>query len=103
MSWPRMLRLRVEVPQGNIFPTGYGLAWRRIDKQVGVCYPMPLHRIMRLLRQVYFWFRLPDADFIERIQAAAYRQGRHDAFEAAYQKVLSDLRTGRCYTKENGI
>jgi len=46
--------LRIDVDQGYMLPSGYGLAYTRYDAPINVCYPLGINWIVWLLRECYF-------------------------------------------------
>ena len=46
---------RRELVEGSRIPWGYGLSYRPFDRDVAVCYPVPLHLIVRWCRDLWFW------------------------------------------------
>lgn len=59
------MKLKVFVPEAGIIPRYYGVAYRDFMRMGAVCYPVPLNRLVRMLRSVYFWLRIPHGDYWE--------------------------------------
>lgn len=52
--------LRKVIPEGGVYPKGYGVAWD--DYRWGgpaevVCYPVPLNVVLGVLRKAFLWCR----------------------------------------------
>jgi hypothetical protein len=73
------LRLRREAGHGAIIPRGWQMAWYEPRRRIGVYYPMPLHWILRALRE--FAYRVRQAFRAPRIEHAdilAMQRSDHD-------------------------
>lgn len=53
------MTLKREIPEGEVVPWYYGMAWRNYANKKTVCYPIPLNRIIKLLLQFWIWLREP--------------------------------------------
>jgi hypothetical protein len=45
------------VKRGEMCPPFYGVAWVDYVQDQAVCYPLPLNRIVALLRDFFLWLR----------------------------------------------
>lgn len=46
------------VSPGEIIPPGYGLAYHAYDRDLSVCYPVPLNLAVRWARDAWYWLRI---------------------------------------------
>ena len=63
--------------EGEILPTGYGVAWHDWQCNRAVCYPIPLNVVVGIARAFYFWLRY-DYRKSPIFGAEAYYQGYRD-------------------------
>jgi len=74
------LRLQIDALAGEEIPRWYGLAWRDYNRDVGICYPMPLHFIFGWARLLWLWFRFHSVptrwDTIRQAYEAGHIAGR---------------------------
>lgn len=85
------LKFRMEVGHGGFIPRGWQMAWYEPQRRVGVYYPVPVHWIVRVLRESAYRFRIAlDAPRIERAEILAMhrahceRQRLADEFARGY-------------------
>lgn len=52
------LKLRREAGHGAIIPRGWHMAWYEPRRRVGIYYPVPLHWILRALREFAYRLRI---------------------------------------------
>jgi hypothetical protein len=73
---------RVEVPQNEHLPRGYGVAFYRYDADAVVAMPVPLNLIVGGWRALVTWLRFPPwrryAWRIEHVRRTAYQDGLED-------------------------
>lgn len=63
-------QLRREISHGGVVPIGWRMAWYEPPRRVGVYFPVPLHWILRALREFSYRLRMAlHAPRIERAQA----------------------------------
>jgi len=72
-------KLRRELPHGARIPRGWRMAWYLPRRRVGVYYPRPLHRLLRVAREVCYHLRMAlRAPNIEGLQALDMQRAHHD-------------------------
>jgi hypothetical protein len=64
------------IPEGEIIPHGYGIAWRQWDRNATVVMPIPFNRLAALLRSAYHWLRFMDPTRWECALYSAKQEGR---------------------------
>jgi len=82
----------IRVADGEMIPTGYGIAWHDAMRLERVCYPIPINLFIYWIREVHFrimltlkkpyglrdrWMR----DIFCKAHDLGYRQGYKDALE----------------------
>lgn len=79
-----------EIDNGSIIPHMWlGRAWYNYTRDSSVYLPIPLNRIARALRELYFTLRHPEPSaweeaqyaVIERVRSRAYWEGHEDGFD----------------------
>jgi len=61
---------------------GYGVAYRRFDRDEDVCYPIPLNLVVFLARELYFWLAFPTRfSVIDRLISWAWNKGFQHGFD----------------------
>jgi hypothetical protein len=102
--------LRREVSHGGAIPRGWRFAWYEPRRRVAVCYPPPLHWVLRGMREIAHRVRVAlDAPTIERAQifdmqrihrerqrlaeeySRGYLIGWHECFRACFEIVEDEL------------
>lgn len=78
--------LAKRVGQGELYPRGYGFAYHRYDLHYGICYPLGLNVLVRLVRKFWIWIMSGSAIGHDRI-LEAYLKGRQDGFEVAAKSL----------------
>lgn len=75
---------------GGELPRFYGLAYYQYDMDMSVCYPVPLHLVVRLWHWIAFiWLRkIKFVDWVHTPFEQAYRNGKRDGYN---EGVASDL------------
>lgn len=95
---PEGITIRHTKREGEEIPWGWAVSYRDFDTDRGICYPIPLHLLVRWQRDIRFWLmRVGRPSYRERIEHAAWLKGRR-AGEAmvngmcanAYAKGLAD-------------
>ena len=83
-GWPKWRGWRVVmdnllIPEGELLPRGYGVAWREPDMDGVVVMPIPLNIITCWVRWAWHWFRhgLQPSAF-DRAVVEAYQRGHTD-------------------------
>lgn len=101
---------RREVGHGGEVPHGWGMAWYEPRRRVGVYYPVPLHWVLRGLREFGYRLRIAvEAPRLERAEvygmqrsqrererlaeeyARGYMSGWHECFEACLDAVEEEI------------
>jgi hypothetical protein len=78
------------VSEGQIIPWGYAVAYRDFDRDTKVCYPIPLHLLVRWVRDFRFWFmRVGRPGYRERLEGEWRRKGAED--EAYVRRLMANL------------
>ena len=84
LGWPKWRGWRVVmdnllIPEGELLPRGYGVAWREPDMDGVVVMPIPLNIITCWVRWAWHWFRhgLQPSAF-DRAVVEAYQRGHTD-------------------------
>jgi hypothetical protein len=77
---------------GEMLPRGYGVAYRRFDRDERVCYPIPLNILVWLAREVYFILAFPVRfSIVERrltkMMERAYSQGIADGLLELHKAI----------------
>lgn len=82
------LQMHRKVFEGNIIPSGYGIAWRRCD--YAVCFPIPLNFIVSILYTS--WWRLKKGFNPSKLETdlqfefkAGYNNGYNVGYENGYK------------------
>jgi len=74
-----LAKLRREAGHGDQVPRGWYMAWYDRRRRIGVYYPSLLHRLLRLLRDVFYRVRMavrgPQS---ERTQVLEAQRAHHD-------------------------
>jgi len=102
--------MRREVGHGGAVPHGWGLAWYEPQRRMGVYYPVPLHWVLRGLREFGYRLRIAlHAPRMERAEvyrmqrsqrererlaeeyARGYMSGWHECFEACLDAVEEEI------------
>lgn len=65
---------------GESIPRGYGVAWRCVYTRRAYCLPVPLNRIMGVVRNAWIWLKVPVTDYI----GDAYHYGHSCGFSDGY-------------------
>jgi len=81
----------IEISQGGIIPRGYGVSYYLPDRDIGVCYPLLLNKVVRWVRNAYYWVylkisRIRKLSMVERISFESYRNGYAEGFEKAHHR-----------------
>ncbi len=64
------------VREGDLIPTGYGIAYRDFNMDMKVAYPLILHLVVRWVRDARFWLMsVGRPGYREEIEQAAYLMG----------------------------
>jgi hypothetical protein len=72
-------KLRRELPHGARIPRGWRMAWYLPRRRVGVYYPRPLHRVLRVAREVFHRLRMAlRAPNVEGLQVFAMQRAYQD-------------------------
>lgn len=69
------------IPNCQVIPAWYGVAWRCWMSNTNVCLPMPLNVFARIARAIYVWARYGAID-VRADAREAYAQGRRDGDKA---------------------
>lgn len=51
------MQLVIRIGEGEMYPRGYGVAWREWECNRTACMPVPLNIVCGLARRLYFWSR----------------------------------------------
>ena len=95
-----LFHLKKIIPQGELFPKWYGVAYHDMFQLSYVAYPIPLNLIVRWARNVKFWLGVPRKSFRSELEKTfhdlgyerGYRRGWDAAKENSKQQV-NDLLT----------
>lgn len=82
-----------EIGEGEMFPRGYGIAYRAWYKNRTVCAPIPLNLIIGPLRDFYFWLRHREPTKMDIALVQANREGFYEGRKLGYSEGLKDSRT----------
>jgi hypothetical protein len=52
------MKFRREAGHGGVMPRGWRMAWYEPQRRVGVYFPAPLHRILRMVRELAYRVRI---------------------------------------------
>ena len=75
-----------EKREGEMIPHWWAVAYRDFDRDVAICYPIPLHLIIRWLRDIRHWFM--------HIGRPGYAERReHELFMAGYRAKADSIDT----------
>jgi len=53
-----LAKIRREVGHGGTIPRGWQMAWYEPRRRVGIYYPAPLNRVLRLMREIRYRLRI---------------------------------------------
>jgi hypothetical protein len=100
----KSLQIRREVSHGGVIPRGWQMAWYEPRRRVGIYYPVPLHWLLRAMREIAHRVRLAvRAPGIERAEvfqmqrthqerqrlAEEYARGYMAGWRGCFQACLS--------------
>jgi len=51
------MALFIEVAEGGLLPTGYGVCWKNYDRRTTTTAPVPLNVLLRSVRSCWYWLR----------------------------------------------
>ena len=71
------MKLRREISEGASIPFGYGVAYRMFDRQSRIAYLIPLHLLVRYVREAWMRLCYPRPSEIEKLEAACFWKGYH--------------------------
>ena len=74
------LQIRLDLLQGAEVPRWYGVAWHDYNRDVAVCYPVPLNILFGWARLVWMWLRFRSVprrwDTLRQAYEAGHLAGR---------------------------
>ena len=71
----KLIKIRLELGEGEMIPKGYGVAYRRLDRLTAVFYPIPLNLVVALLNRFWIWLRMG---------GNLYNNGFHKGYDEGY-------------------
>lgn len=98
------INLMKPLEEGDLLPKGYGIAYRRWDRMIAVCYPFPLNWLVGLAVRAWRGSYCRSVPFSKRASAllkieydrgfrAGHRAGSADAlYNVGYKRGLEDGR-----------
>lgn len=102
----RKFTLKKIVPEGAVYPRGYGFAYYDWKMDTKIAYPVPFNVFARAVRRVYFWYlewfvtmrrgHSPlDRMLLQARQSGrseSYKKGKADGFEEGRTMLFGALR-----------
>lgn len=86
------MQLKILVKEGELVPTWYGIAYMDHPMRLAVCYPLGLHWIVGVFRELHYRFKKSFYGQIDisRARGSAYKEGFDRGFEAGHKIGLGD-------------
>jgi hypothetical protein len=79
------IRWRIELPEGEIIPPGYGIAYYNAERPGAVIMPLPLNLIVGGWRAFVWWFKCPPWRFVE-LRGRKWQEHYDEGFRDGYYR-----------------
>ena len=95
MSCLQKVMTRKGIYEGERIPRGYGIAYGDFASCRYICYPIPLHLIVRLIREVYFKVQvLFTPSKLDKMLEKNYRGGFEEGYKSGRKACENDYNKG---------
>ncbi len=84
------MRLSKLVPEYEIIPPRYGIAYRAVNQCDAICYPIPLNRLVRIVRELWLRLRVPEPSGYELLSGRAFIDSLTRAHEQGFRRGFDE-------------